>query len=130
MYPQARDNDHLHQKIEEQVDVLKTTNDHISDLIKDRSAQYAESLEKHKAKHKDEMNKANKKHEEYERNASAEVVSLKVQQDLNVKFAKEEVEKKYKKELYCAVTAKNAANGKLEKTKKSCTSSMSKLQVR
>ena len=38
LYSQARDDDHLHQKIEEQVDVLKTTNDRISDLIKDCSA--------------------------------------------------------------------------------------------
>ena len=38
LYSQARDDDHLRQKIEEQVDVLKTTNDRISDLIKDRSA--------------------------------------------------------------------------------------------
>jgi len=130
LYSQARDDDHLRQKIEEQVDVLKSTNDKISDLLKDRSARYAESLEKHKTKHKEAMNEANKKHEESERHASAEVVSLNVQHGLKVNFAKEEVEKKYKKELYRAVTAKNVASSKLEKTKKSRTSAISKLQVR
>ena len=92
LYSQARDDHHIRQKIEEEVVVLQAANEQISDILKDRSARYIESLNKNKSKYQEEMKQANEKHERYEEKAVTEVESLKAQEEVNARLPNELVD--------------------------------------